>query len=82
MFFEKSPEIAVVCVLVGLLLIGRGWYALRKKVITVKKTIGLPWHYSDVDVEKSPRLFYFTAWGIIILGVFFLLFPFVIVFFV
>lgn len=77
---EKSPEVTVVCVLVGLMLIGRGWYALREKVITVKKPIGLPWHYSDVNPEKNPKLFYFTAWGIIVLGVFFLLFPFVVVY--
>lgn len=72
----------VVCILVGLLLVGRGWYALRKGVITVKKTIGFPWQYNEVTPQQNPKLFYITAWSIITLGVFFLLFPFVIVYFV
>ena len=74
--FERTPEITVVCVVVGLLLIARGWYALRKRAITVKKQIGFPWQYSEVNPDQNPKLFYFTTWGIIVLGVLFLLFPF------
>lgn len=80
--FRYNPEVAVICVAVGLVLVARGWYALKRHTITVKKPIGFPWHYNEVSREQNPRLFLMTAWGIIILGIFFLLFPFFITYFV
>lgn len=80
--FRYNPEVAVICVVVGLVLVARGWYAFRKRTIMVKKPIGFPWQYSEVSEEKNPRTFRLTAWGIIILGVFFILFPFLITYFV
>jgi len=80
--FRYNPEVAVICVAVGLILLTRGWYALRKRTLMVKKPIGWPWQYNEVTEEKSPRLFLVTAWGIIVLGIFFILFPFLVTYFV
>lgn len=80
--FRYNPEVAVICIVVGIILIVRGWYALRHKTITVKKPIGFPWQYSEMRQEEKPRTFLITAWGIIILGIFFLLFPFFVDYFV
>ncbi len=76
--FQETPEIAIICVASGILLISRGWYALKQKTIKVRKTIGFPWQYNDVTLEEKPRLFYLTAWSFIVLGVFFLMFPFLV----
>ncbi len=80
--FRSSPEITVICIGVGIILIVRGWHAYKKKTVTVKKPIGLPWHYHEVKAEDNPRLFFFTTWGMIILGVLFMLFPFLVEYFV
>ncbi|MEX1138154.1 MAG: hypothetical protein WEB33_01190 [Bacteroidota bacterium] len=80
--FRYNPEVAVICVAVGFILAARGWYALRKRVITVKKPIGFPWQYNEMTEEKNPRLFRITAWGIIVLGICFVLFPFLVTYFV
>ena len=80
--FRYNPEVAVVCVAVGIILVARGWYSLRHGSITVKKPVGFPWQYSEMKQAENPRTFLITAWGIIILGIFFLLFPFVIEYFV
>lgn len=77
-----NPEVAVICVVVGIILIARGWYALRQQMITVKKPIGLPWHYREITRDKNPRTFLITTWGVILLGIFFVLFPFIIEFFI
>ncbi|MEX2115893.1 MAG: hypothetical protein WEB37_03325 [Bacteroidota bacterium] len=80
--FRYNPEVAVICVAVGLVLLARGWYALRKRTIMVKKPIGFPWQYTEVTEETSPRMFLITTWGIIVLGVCFILFPFLVTYFV
>lgn len=63
-------------------LVVRGWYALRSKSITVKKPIGFPWQFKEIQREDSPRMFLITAWGVIILGMFFVLFPFFVDYFI
>jgi hypothetical protein len=80
--FRYNPEVAVICVAVGLILVARGWYALRKGTMMVKKPIGFPWQYNEMTEEQNPRMFRFTAWGIIILGFCFILFPFLVAYFV
>ncbi|HLA68484.1 MAG TPA: hypothetical protein VJN65_02180 [Bacteroidota bacterium] len=80
--FETVPEIAIICIASGVFLIARGWDALVRKTIKIRKTAGFPWKYGDVTLEHSPRLFRLTAWGILALGVFFLIFPFVVHYFV
>ena len=80
--FETVPEIAIICVASGVFLIARGWNALVHKTIKVRKTAGFPWKYGDVTLERSPRLFRLTAWSILALGVFFLIFPFIVEYFV
>jgi hypothetical protein len=80
--FRYNPEVAVICVVVGIVLVVRGWYALRKGTIMVKKAIGFPWQYNEVNAESNPRTFRLTAWGIIVLGICFILFPFLITYLV
>jgi hypothetical protein len=80
--FRYNPEVAIICILVGVILVVRGWYALRRQAITVKKAIGLPWQYHDITRDKNPRMFLITAWGIILLGICFILFPFVVEYFI
>ncbi|GJQ21442.1 MAG: hypothetical protein HBSIN02_17970 [Bacteroidia bacterium] len=77
-----NPEVAVICIVVGIILVARGWYALRRNSITVKKPIGFPWQYNDLTRENNPRVFLITTWGIIVLGVCFILFPFIVEYFV
>lgn len=76
--FRSNPEITIICVGVGIILIVRGWHALKRNAITVKKPIGFPWQYSEVKADQNPRLFFFTTWGMIVLGILFMLFPFLI----
>lgn len=76
--FDTTPEIAVICVASGIFLIARGWDALARKAIKVRKSPGFPWKYGDLTLERNPRLFRLTAWSILILGVFFLVFPFIV----
>jgi hypothetical protein len=79
--FETVPEIAVICVVSGILLIARGWDALIHKTIKVRQSAGFPWKYGDLTLERNPGLFRLTAGSILVLGVFFLIFPFIVEYF-
>jgi len=74
--FEVIPEIAVICVASGIFLIARGVHALLHNSIKIRKAPGFPWRYDDLTLERNPRLFRLTAWSILVLGLFFLVFPF------
>ncbi len=76
--FDTTPEIAAICIASGVFLIARGWDALVHKAIKVRKSPGFPWKYGELTLERNPRLFRLTAWSILILGIFFLTFPFIV----
>lgn len=72
----------IICVVSGLMLIVKGILALLQKKIRIKKNVGFPWRFEVVKREQSPRKFFLASWSSIALGVFFVLFPFVIPYFV
>jgi len=76
--FTTSPEIATICVASGVFLIARGLDALFHRSIKIRRHAGWPLTYDDVSLKQNPRLFLFTTWGNIALGIFFVVFPFVI----